>query len=215
MEYGKHDTSASVQLSFVKESHWLRDQLSAWLWGDVFVSVDQVAQRLSQTSEPHRQSAGAKYVRVCCNTIIMWLLLWHCWFGGRKGTRPVKTYGGWWRRALVSPDGVAPSWMVGVSASGNLPLHHKVQKFSSSTGSPGCFLKEGHKTVVVCGGSACWILTFCCQFLKVHVSPTVQWICWNFTFCDKRWTVKIIRWIFYSGIKRKLHRFVFWHHVFL
>jgi len=25
--------------------------------------------------------------------------------------------GGWWRWALVSPDGVAPSWMVGVSAS--------------------------------------------------------------------------------------------------
>jgi len=39
--------------------------------------------------------------------------------------------GGWmrrWRRlALVSPNGVAPSWMVGVSASVNLPLHHKVQ----------------------------------------------------------------------------------------
>ena len=29
--------------------------------------------------------------------------------------------------ALVSPDGVAPSQMVGVSASVNLPLHHKVQ----------------------------------------------------------------------------------------
>jgi len=34
------------------------------------------------------------------------------------------------------PDGVAPSWMVGVSASVNLPLHHKVRKFSSGTGSP-------------------------------------------------------------------------------
>jgi len=33
----------------------------------------------------------------------------------------------WW--ALVSPDGVAPSRMVGVSASVNLLLHHKVQKF--------------------------------------------------------------------------------------
>jgi len=38
--------------------------------------------------------------------------------------------------ALVIPDGVAPSRMVGVSASVNLPLHHKVQKFSSGTGSP-------------------------------------------------------------------------------
>jgi len=37
--------------------------------------------------------------------------------------------------ALVSPDRVAPSRMVGVSASFNFPLHHKVQKFSSGTGS--------------------------------------------------------------------------------
>jgi len=28
-------------------------------------------------------------------------------------------------------------WMVGVSTSINLPLHHEVQKFSSGTGSPG------------------------------------------------------------------------------
>jgi len=45
--------------------------------------------------------------------------------------------GGWWRWALVRPDEVAPSRMVGVSASVNLPLHHKVQKFSSGTGSLG------------------------------------------------------------------------------
>jgi len=32
---------------------------------------------------------------------------------------------GWWRWALVSPDGVAPSWMVCVSASVNLTLHNK------------------------------------------------------------------------------------------
>jgi len=32
---------------------------------------------------------------------------------------------------LVSPNGVAPSRVVGVSASVNLLLHHKVQKFSS------------------------------------------------------------------------------------
>ena len=53
--------------------------------------------------------------------------------------------------AVVSPDGVAPSQMVGVSASVNLPLHHKVQKFSSGTSSPGWSRKKGHKTVVVCG----------------------------------------------------------------
>jgi len=38
--------------------------------------------------------------------------------------------------------------MVCVFASVNLPLHHKVQKFSSCTGSPGWSPKEGRKTVV-------------------------------------------------------------------
>jgi len=50
---------------------------------------------------------------------------------------------------LVSPDGVAPSWMVGVSASVNLPLHHEVQKFSSGTSSLRWSRKKGHKMVVV------------------------------------------------------------------
>jgi len=68
--------------------------------------------------------------------------------GGRKGIRPVKMRG-WWRWALLSLDGVAPSRIVGVSASVNLPLHHKVQKFSSDTGSPGWSLKKGCKMVVV------------------------------------------------------------------
>jgi len=48
--------------------------------------------------------------------------------------------------------------MVSVSASVNLPVHHKVQKFSSGTGSPGWSQKKGHKTVVVwvmwCGGNS-------------------------------------------------------------
>ena len=61
--------------------------------------------------------------------------------------------GGWWRWALVSPDGVAPSRMVGVSASVNLPWHHKVQKFSSGTSSPGWSRKKCRKTVVVWCGS--------------------------------------------------------------
>ena len=50
---------------------------------------------------------------------------------------------------MVSPDGVVPSRLVSVSASVNLPLHHKVQKFSSGTGSPWWSRKKGHKTVVV------------------------------------------------------------------
>jgi len=49
-------------------------------------------------------------------------VLWRCWLGGRKGIRPVKNVGGWWRWSLVSPDGVAPA--VSVSASLNLSLHH-------------------------------------------------------------------------------------------
>ena len=57
--------------------------------------------------------------------------------------------GGWWRWAQVGPDGVAPSRMVSVSASVNLPLHHKVQKFSSGTGSLGWSRKKGRKMVVV------------------------------------------------------------------
>jgi len=39
--------------------------------------------------------------------------------------------------------------MVGVSASVNLPLHRKVQKFYSGTDSPGWSWKKGRKTVVV------------------------------------------------------------------
>ena len=44
---------------------------------------------------------------------------------------------------------VAPSRMVGVSASVSLPLHHKVQKFSSGTSSPRWSWKKGHEMVVV------------------------------------------------------------------
>jgi len=46
---------------------------------------------------------------------------------------------------------VTPIQMVGVSASVNLPLRHKVQEFSSGTGSPGWSRKKGRKTVAGCG----------------------------------------------------------------
>jgi len=62
--------------------------------------------------------------------------------GQQEGYPARKKYGGWWW-ALVSPDGVVPSRMIGVSASVNLPLHHKVQKFSSGTGSPGWSPENG------------------------------------------------------------------------
>jgi len=57
--------------------------------------------------------------------------------GRQEGHPAFKKMGALWRWALGSLDGVAPSWMVSVSASVNLPLHQKVQKFSSGTGSPG------------------------------------------------------------------------------
>jgi len=73
--------------------------------------------------------------------------------GRQEGHPACKKYVGWLRWALVSLDGVASSRMVGVSSSANLPLHHtlhhKVQKFSSDTGSPGWSQKKGHKMVVV------------------------------------------------------------------
>ena len=55
--------------------------------------------------------------------------------------------GGWWRWALVSQMEWRP--MVGVSASVNLALHHKVQKFSSGSDSPAWSRKKGRKMVVV------------------------------------------------------------------
>jgi len=53
--------------------------------------------------------------------------------GQQEGHLACKKYGGWWRWALAGPDGVATSRMVGLSASVNLPLHHKVQTFSYGT----------------------------------------------------------------------------------
>jgi len=51
-----------------------------------------------------------------------------------------------------------PSWMVGVSASADLPLHHKVHKFSHGTGSPGWSQKKGCKMVVArCGEFQCLV----------------------------------------------------------
>jgi len=52
---------------------------------------------------------------------------------------------------LVSLDGVAPSQMVSLSASVNLLVHHKVQKFSFGTGSPGWSRKKAVKRLW-CGG---------------------------------------------------------------
>jgi len=51
--------------------------------------------------------------------------------------------------ALVSPNAVTPNRIVGMSASVNHQLHHKVQKFSSGTSSSWWSQKKGRKMVVV------------------------------------------------------------------
>jgi len=98
---------------------------------------------------------------------------WHCWLGGRKGIWPIKNMGGSWRWALVSSDGVAPSQMVSVSASVNLPFQHKVQKFSSGIGSPGWSRKKGRKMVVV-------VVTLLFSFMWCGLKPRFH--------CHKNWT---------------------------
>jgi len=57
--------------------------------------------------------------------------------------------------------------MVGVSASVNRPLHHKVQKISSGTGSPGCPGKRAVKWLC-CGGVSQFqdLVSYFTQFLR-------------------------------------------------
>jgi len=116
-------------------------------------SNSQLVHQLTPVMSDALPTVQLTIVIIClalCSAVVP-SVLWHCWLGGRKGIRPVKNMGGWWRWALVSPDGVAPSRMVGVSASVNLPLHHKVQKFSSGTSLPGGPGKRAVKRLW-CGG---------------------------------------------------------------
>jgi len=74
--------------------------------------------------------------------------------GQQEGHLAHKIYGGvWWRWALVSPDGAAPSRMVSVSASVNLPLHHKVRSSLLALAHPGGPGKRAIKRLW-CGGGA-------------------------------------------------------------
>jgi len=67
-----------------------------------------------------------------------------------------------------------------VSASVNLPLHHKVQKFSSGTGSPGWSRKKGHKTVVV----ECCTISYC-LYKYNNIVIFVEWMLfWDMKHCD-------------------------------
>jgi len=107
-------------------------------------------------------------------------VLWHCWLGGRKGIWPVKKWG----------HGGGGHWLVWmqwrrlvVSASVNLPLHHKVQKFSSGTGSPGWSRRKGRKMVVV------WY----CMWQLYTIICTHTWAvftvdsCFRLTLCQRIW----------------------------
>jgi len=98
--------------------------------------------------------------RNCALCNLTWLL--HSW----------RQFGGWWRWALLSPDGVAPIRMVGVSACVNLSLDHKVQKFSSGTGSPGWSWKKRRKMLLcVCEDKISALTT--CQNHNTHTLLSV------------------------------------------
>jgi len=86
---------------------------------------------------------------VCYTTISNGALKCFDTVGRQEGHPACTKMGGWWRWALVSPDGVAPSQMVGVFASVNLPSHHKVQKFLFWHRLTGVVPEKGPKTVAV------------------------------------------------------------------
>jgi len=75
-----------------------------------------------------------------------------------------------------------------VSASVNLPLHHKVQKFSSGTGSPGWSRKKDHKTVVITtinkwSEDGCSLAQWHSQFSRsYHDYVQLVRVCWKCTF---------------------------------
>jgi len=75
--------------------------------------------------------------------------------GRQEGQKNIK-YGGWWRWALISPDGLVPIRMVGVSASVNLSLHHKNDKSRSFLLAPAHPGGPGKRAVrwLWCGGVA-------------------------------------------------------------
>jgi len=73
--------------------------------------------------------------------------------------------------SLISPDGVAPSRMVDVSASVNLPLHHKVQKSSLlASAHPGGPVKRAvNGCGCVCASVLLKLLQFRQEFPEVNL----------------------------------------------
>ena len=97
---------------------------------------------------------------------------------------------GWWRWALVRPDGAMSSWLVGVSASVNFPLQNKVQKFFSGTSSPGWSRKKGPKTVVCYHHCVFINAAFSCKFVSVNIIIIIIYLlskC-NVSIAYDRWT---------------------------
>jgi len=120
------------------KAKYIAGQLCDWHTGAAIICVLIPCNGWWTTRDP--QPAVNLYIFYAANKLC---------YDRHTGIRPVKNMGGgWWRWALVGPDGVVPSRMVGVCASVNLPLQHKVQKFSSGTGSPGWTRKKGRKVVV-------------------------------------------------------------------
>jgi len=71
-----------------------------------------------------------------------------------------------------------PSQVVGVSASVSLPLHHKVQKFSSGTGLPGWSWKKGCKTVVAVNVCFCCVrFSFSIPSQEISLGNASEMIC--------------------------------------
>jgi len=77
--------------------------------------------------------------------------------------------------------------MVGVSASVNLLWHHKVQKFSSGTGSPGWSQKRAVKRLCVCNYQDLTLVTYYKRELKIQLikitdteTTTTTSIYWHF-----------------------------------
>jgi len=120
--------------------------------------------------------------------------------GRQEGHLASKNMGGWWRLMLVSPDGVAPSRMVGVCASVNLPLHHKVQKFSSGIGSLGGPRKRAIKQLCVCVCVCVLSLLYhCCMRVMVTLVCSGRLECW----CGSWWLVELPRILIWTSLKHE------------
>ena len=151
--YATHNSSATV---LHKEAVPLPSGI-LWcakkVWGDETLA----GVKASSVTEPPRVCLVWKHFVVSSQNMV-WLssALHQCLqcfdtvgWAARRASSPWRIWGdgggGHW---LVRMEWRPAGWLV--SASVNLPLHHKVQKLSSGTGSPGWSRKKSRKMVVVC-----------------------------------------------------------------